>query len=143
MNWGNKILVVYTIFILGIALLVYKSTTQKFDMVTTDYYAKELKYQDKLDAIKRVNALATSIQIELKDQQLKVNFPAAFANKNINGNVLLYCPSDENKDFKQNFSNSNAAVNISLPAGIKGAYEIQISWQTDGRDYYFEKTIFL
>ena len=50
MNWGYKILFVYIAFIAGILLMVFKSSTQKRDLVTADYYAKELKYQERIDA---------------------------------------------------------------------------------------------
>ena len=49
MNWGYKILMVYVIFIAGILLLVFKSSSQNQDLVTEDYYEQELKYQQKID----------------------------------------------------------------------------------------------
>jgi hypothetical protein len=61
MNWGYKILFVYAIFITGILFMVFKSATQKMDLVTPDYYAKELKYQEKIDESNRVNALSEEL----------------------------------------------------------------------------------
>ena len=54
MNWGYKILLVFAVFVAGILFLVYKSSNQKMDLVTTDYYEKELKYQQKIDAMDKV-----------------------------------------------------------------------------------------
>jgi hypothetical protein len=58
MNWGYKILFVYLAFVAGILLMVFKSSIQKRDLVTPDYYAKELKYQQRIDAVKKTQALS-------------------------------------------------------------------------------------
>ena len=44
-NWGWRIVILYSGFVLLILFLVYKTTTVNDDLVTTDYYAKELKFQ--------------------------------------------------------------------------------------------------
>ena len=64
MNWGYKILTVYIIFIAGILLLVFKSSTQNQDLVTKDYYEQELKYQQVIDATERANALSSEVKFQ-------------------------------------------------------------------------------
>ena len=78
MNWGYKILVVYIVFVLAILFMVFKSSMQKTDLVTTDYYAKELKYQQKIDEIKRADALSAPVKYEIKDNELIIVFPKDF-----------------------------------------------------------------
>ena len=75
MNWGTKILIVYVAFIAGILMMVFKSSSQKTDLVTTDYYAKELKYQDKIDEMNRVAALSEPVGYTVKDNSLLIKFP--------------------------------------------------------------------
>ena len=70
MNWGYKILAVYLVFVAGIVVMVYKSSTQKIDLVTTDYYAKELKYQERIDAVKRTTALSGKVRYEVKENTI-------------------------------------------------------------------------
>jgi hypothetical protein len=115
MNWGYKILLVYIIFITGIMFLVFKSSSQKMDLVTTDYYAKELKYQEKIDAMKNVHQLSDTVKYEMNEGKLTIVFPKDFAGKKITGDVLLYCPSDEDKDVTQNFSVQDFSVLIPVP----------------------------
>jgi len=143
MNWGYKILVVYVVFVAGIVFMVFKSSNEKMDLVTTDYYAKELKYQDKIDATTRANSLSEDIRYDINDKQIVLHFPKEFTGKKINGTAELYCPSDENKDIKQDFVADNAIVTININAGNKGQQELHISWQVNGVDYYFEKKIFI
>lgn len=143
MNWGYKILVVYALFIAGILFLVFKSSTQKMDLVTTDYYAKELKYQQKINETERVNALSAPISCEVIANQIQIHFPKDFNGKEITGEAILYCPSDEDKDLKRPFKVKDAAVEITLPQKSHGQYELHLTWQANGINYYLEKKLFL
>ena len=141
MNWGYKILLVYAVFVAGILFLVFKSSSQKMDLVTTDYYAKELKFQQKIDETNRANALSAPVICEIKNNELFILFPKDFSGKKLTGEAMLYCPSDEAKDTKQNFTMQDAPVIVSIPSTEKNEYELHLSWQADGLNYYFEKKI--
>jgi hypothetical protein len=143
MNWGTKILIVYVAFVAGIVFMVFKSSTQNTDLVTTDYYAKELKYQDKIDEIERTAALTAPVEYRMENNALTVIFPKDFAGKKLVGEAVLYCPSDEKKDIKQHFTILDEALQLAVPAGSKGLYELHLSWQDGGVTYYFEKKIFI
>ena len=141
MNWGYKILFVYIAFVGGIMLMVFKSSTQKRDLVTADYYAKELKYQERIDAEKRTEALSAPVKIEIISGQLVISFPKEFSGKKVSGSALFYCPSDNDKDIEQNFSTAAGTVTVPLPEKNKAAYELQLSWQADGNSYYLQNKL--
>lgn len=143
MNWGYKILFVYLAFVAGIVFMVIKSSNQKMDLVTTDYYAKELKYQDKIDEAKRTSSLSKELECTVTNNQLSILFPKDFEGKNISGEVVLYCPSDEGNDITQKFSTQNLMTSVAISAKSSGSYEIQISWIVDGKSYYYQKKIFI
>lgn len=143
MNWGIKILIVYVAFIAGILGMVFKSSSQKTDLVTTDYYAKELKYQDKIDEMKRVSALTAPVEHKIINDSLIIQFPKDFAGKKLVGEAVLYCPADENKDIKKQFFIQDELLQIFIPPASKGLYELHLSWQDAGVAYYFEKKIYL
>jgi len=143
MNWGYKILLVYAVFVTGILFLVFKSSSQKVDLVTTDYYAKELKYQRKIDAMNRVSQLSDTVKYETSAGKLTIMLPKDFAGKKITGDVVLYCPSDEDKDITQNFSIQDAPIFIPVHEVIKKEFEIQLNWQADGTSYYFQKKLLI
>jgi hypothetical protein len=143
MNWGTKILIVYIVFVMGIVFMVFKSSTQNTDLVTTDYYAKELKYQEKIDEVKRTDALSAPLEYSVKDNAITILFPKDFAGKQLEGEAVLYCPSDEKKDLKKNFSLKDESLQMKIPAGSRGLYELHVSWQDGGVSYYFEKKIII
>ena len=143
MNWGYKILIIYSAFVLGIVFMVYKSSQQNTDLVTTDYYAKELKYQEKIDETSRTNALSESVKYEVGSNSLRVFFPKDFAGKKIKGSAEIYFPADEKKDSKINFSMQDSMQSISVPTTNKGLHVLQLNWQAEGISYYYEKKIIL
>jgi len=143
MNWGYKICIVYVVFVAGITFMVFKSSDQKMDLVTTNYYEKELKYQDKIDETGRVSALSANLKYEIQKDQIIVYFPKDFSGKNLTGKIELYCPSDEDKDLSQDFSVKDSAAILKITKINKGQNELHISWQADGLKYYTEIKIFI
>ena len=143
MNWGYKILLVYAVFVTGIMFLVFKSSGEKEDLVTTDYYAKELVYQQKIDAMKRVQQLSDTVKYEMNSGNLKIVFPQDFLGKTIEGRAVLYCPSDEDKDITQNFSVKDLRLSVPVNNATKLEYELQLNWQVNGTNYYFQKKLLI
>ncbi len=143
MNWGYKILTVYGIFVAGILFMVFKSSQQNFDLVTEDYYAKELKFQQQIDAAGRANALSEPVRAEIKNNELLVHFPKDFAGKKIDGEIQLYYAADKTKDVVKSFSTTDNTAILLMPANTVGKHELHLKWNVDGLSYYFEQKVFL
>lgn len=143
MNWGYKILIAYLVFVAGIVYLVFRSSSEKIDLVTKDYYAEEIQYQKKIDETKRTNALSSPIRYEVEDDQLMIKFPADFKGKRIQGEMMLYCPSDANKDLKTGFNITDSVFYFKVPTNNKGLHQLQLTWTVDTLKYYFEEKLFL
>lgn len=143
MNWGKKILIVYLVFVAGIVFMVVKSSMQNTDLVTTDYYAKELKYQDKIDEMGRVSALSAPVRYEIKEGILHIEFPGDFSGRELTGEAVLYCPADKNRDITKPFTITDTVLKVDLPPYYTGLYRLQLSWKDGKTTYYFEKKIFI
>ncbi len=143
MNWGHKIILVYAVFVAGMLFLAFKSSKQNIELVTEDYYAKELVYQQKIDESKRTAALSAPVEVKLVNHALTINFPKDFAAKNIVGEAMLYCPSDEKRDINQPFNVTDSAVSIVVPDNYHGLHYVKINWRVEGVDYYFEYKIII
>lgn len=143
MNWGYKIIVVYSAFVLGIVFMAYKANQQNTDLVTTDYYAKELVYQQRIDEAKRTALLSAPITITANNRQLVIGFPKEFIDKKITGSIKIYFPADEKKDAVKAFETTGNEVQMTVPEKNKGLHYIQVNWVADGMDYYYEQKIIL
>jgi hypothetical protein len=142
-NWGYKIAAVYITFVVGMMYLVIRSSQQEVDLVTPDYYAQELKYQDRIDELNRAAALSTSVQCSIEQDVITVAFPPEFSEKKITGQVLVYCAADKGNDINSNISVNNGQAKINVPEKNSGMHEVQVSWESEGVKYYSAKTIFI
>lgn len=143
MNWGYKILFVYLTFVAGILFLVYKATNESFDLVETNYYEAELKYQNRIDERNRTGALSEAVKVTVTDHRLHVQFPKDFDGKQITGAALIYYPADARKDVNIPFTVSNGVLVLDLPAANQGMHELKLSWKVEQLSYYHEEKLFL
>jgi hypothetical protein len=100
-------------------------------------------YQEKIDQTKRANALSAPIQIKMINNELAISFPKDFDTKQVKGDVVLYCPSDEKKDMQKIFTVTDSAVEINVPANYHGLHYVKINWEVEGISYYYEEKIFI
>ncbi len=143
MNWGYKIVLVFVVFVSGMAFMAYKSSQQNSELVTDDYYAQELIFQKKIDEVKRTAALSDTVSIKSYKDQLIIELPSDFAGKQITGLAEVYCPSNEKRDSKNKFNTTNCSFEISAPAVHNLLHYIKLSWQVEGVDYYYEQKIII
>ncbi len=141
-SWGYSITIVYLLFAGGIIFLAVKAGNQTTDMVTPKYYEEELKYQNVIDESALTAKLSAPVQVETNKEQITIRFPEEFKDKNITGEIYLYCPSDEKKDFKIHFESGNMKISQALPRGFSGLFELKLKWQSENKNYYYEKKLF-
>lgn len=143
MNWGHKIIIVYGVFVGGMVFLGYQSSRQNTELVSDDYYAKELVYQQKIDEAKNTALLSAPISITVNDHVLSIHFPKDFATKQVSGDLTLYCPSNEKRDMQQQFTVTDSDIVIKAPAAYKGLHYVKINWTSEGVKYYYEQKIII
>ncbi len=141
MNWGYRIIVVYVMFISGIVYMVVRASAQKTDLVRTDYYEEELKYQQTIDATENANALTAKLKCEVQRDTMFIYFPAEMKKANITSTLWLYCIADKNNDIKKTAGTSNGEIALPLTATNKGMHDVKVNWTVEGKQYYFEEKI--
>jgi hypothetical protein len=142
LSWGYKIMFVYIAFVAGMGFLVLKASSQKFDLVTNDYYDQELKYQQVIDQAANSSRLSAPVIIERNEGELRIKFPEEMKNKKKLGDFYLYYAADAKRDFRKSFELGENELVQALPVGMKGMYELKLSWEAEGVKYYFEQKLF-
>jgi hypothetical protein len=119
------------------------STNNKFDhdLVTEDYYAQELEYQNDIDKENNAKTLNQNLTWEKINEGIIIKFPKDFEEKNIKGNVFLYRPSNKQFDFEIPISLSNHNLLIPDKRLLDGRWNIKIDWQYNGKSYLYKKEI--
>jgi len=142
LSWGYKIMFVYIAFVAGIGFLAFRANSEKFDLVTKDYYDQELKYQQVIDQAANSSRLSAPLTIERKEGGLKISFPDEMKSKKKLVDFYLYYAADAKKDFRKSFELNENELTQAFPVGMKGMYELKLSWEAEGVKYYFEKKLF-
>lgn len=143
MNFGVKITILYLSFLSLIITLVVLCYQQDVDLVSKDYYAQELKYQDKIDAISNEKSLDSSITHYISAKEIILNVNPTLISNDFSGEIYFFRPSDSSKDvkLKMNFNNNQQIVNTSVLT--HGVYKLQLSWSSNGTHYFKEKVVFI
>lgn len=142
LSWGYKIMLGYSLFVAGIVFLVFKASSQKFDLVTKDYYEQELQYQSVIDQSANTAKLSAPVAVDQTATELKITFPQEMKDKAKSVQFYLYCPADAKKDFRMAFELDENEFVQPLPTAMKGMYELKLSWEVEKVKYYFEKKLF-
>lgn len=132
-NWGHGLTIVIIICIVGLLSLVWLTTKSKVDLVTEEYYPKELVYEQQLQKMRNNNKLKQKITVQIQDS-LYVYFPKVVTNPDsISGKILFYRPSDKNKDFTEKIRlDKTFKASYPLSKFDEGKYEMTIDWEFSG-----------
>ncbi len=130
-------LVGFLSFLFG--LLFYLSS-QRFDLVTDNYYEKGLQYEEQIQRIQRTLALGEAVALEHDPSRraLTIRFNH-FPHQAVQGRVTFYRASNAALDFSipiQLDSTGTQIVNTSRL--VPGLWKVQLEWEVEGTSYYHE-----
>ena len=143
-NWGKGIVVGLSLFMGFILYLVITLSTNNkysFDLVTEEYYAKEMAYQTEIDAEKNTHNLTSKIMGERTAAGWMLSFPEELKSGMVKGTVTLYRPSNEKLDFELPLSLNESKMLIPANKMIDGRWNIIISFNQNGEEYLYKKSI--
>lgn len=140
-SWGTKIAIFYSSFVLFIIGMVIMAFNQNYDLVTEDYYAQEIKYQERIDHQINTMDMKEKVKISLDKQELLIELPGA-EDYTYQGNINCFRPSDQTKDFDVVLTDESIQ-RIPLSNFIKGKYLIKLNWKAHGKSYYDEQVIII
>ena len=143
-NWGTGIVLAFIGFISFIMFFIIKmNTNDKYDhdLVTEDYYAAELEYQNDINKEKKANTLEQNLTWKKTNEGIVVTFPEALELKNITGKLFLYRPSNKQLDLEIPISLSNHNLLIPDKRLLDGRWNIKVDWQYNGNSYLYKKEI--
>lgn len=143
-NWGTGIVLAFIGFISFIMyFIITLNVNDKYDhdLVTEDYYAEELNYQEDIDKLNNAKNLDENISYKRTAEGLFIVFPKHMDLNNIIGHVFLYRPSNKQLDFDMSISLSKPYLLIPDKRLVDGRWNIKVDWQYNGQSYLYKKTI--
>jgi hypothetical protein len=131
MNWGKSITVVMITFITFIVVLVTIIMSNRIDLVSEDYYQKEIAFEDEIQAKNSWNKVSEDATFLSNEEHLIVNLPK------IEGvdayELILSRPNDNKKDIRFSIKNTQTFL-IEKSKLEKGVYDYRIVCQKDGKE---------
>ena len=141
--WPYAIIGYFVIFISAMSAWVVVAVRNDMDLVRDDYYEHEIRYQQQLDSLNRTARRAEDVSVAYNYEAQRVEIKLPFSAKEIpEGKIKFYRPSDATKDKVVNLAlDTNGRQTVPTEALQGGFWRVQISWKTNGEDYYFEQPV--
>ena len=143
-NWGTGIVLAFIGFISFIMYFIITMNVDKkyeHDLVTEDYYAEELDYQNDINKLENSKKLSENISYNKTEEGLVIYFPNNLDPVKITGKVFLYRPSNKQLVFDTAISLSKPYLLIPDKRLVDGRWNIKIDWQYNGNSYLFKESI--
>ncbi len=146
LHWGKGIVLGFVAFIAFILYFVITMSTNKeyaHDLVTDDYYKKELGYQQEIDAQQNAKTKGQNLAVTRVKEGLIISFPRDADIEEIKGNVFLYRPSNKLLDFNVPIVLSSTNMLIPNARLLDGRWNITVNWQYKAESYQHNERIML
>lgn len=143
-NWGTGIVIAIACFMSFILFLVIRMSTEEsfdHDMVTEEYYAKEIVYQKEIDAETNTNNLSEKISSRKIKEGWEIIFPSQLDPAKIKGTLLMYRPSNEKLDVEFTLNLKSSRFIVPARYLMAGRWDIIITWEVDGTPYMYKEAI--
>ncbi len=140
MNWGQRLALALTCFIGFILFMVISSHSIESDLETEDYYEQEITYQDRIDAKANTASLEDVFTVDQSEEFIAISFPEDFK-EGVSGQVHLFRPNNADLDLKLSIPDNSKHISIPKSKIKTGQYELKITCDVQGSQYYFEQDI--
>lgn len=144
-NWGTGIVIAFALFMSFILYFVFKvQSDSKYDneLVTEEYYKKEIRVQSDIQNVQNANDLKVKVVIANTEKGIQITFPKDLDFKKIKGTVSLYRPSNQKLDFETPISLSSTDLLIPKNNLVGGLWDIIVDWNYDGKTYLNKEQIY-
>jgi hypothetical protein len=144
-NWGTGIVIAFALFMSFILYFVFKvQSDSKYDneLVTEDYYKKEIRVQSDIQKVQNANELKVKVVIANTEKGIQIAFPKDLNFNKIKGTVSLYRPSNQKLDFEIPISLSSPDLLIPNNNLVGGLWDISVEWNYEGKTYLNKQEIY-
>jgi nitrogen fixation protein FixH len=146
-TWVRSVIVVYSIFALATTGFVVFSFSQKVELVSDNYYQQEVEYQQRIEQVRRTQALHESIVWSLRAdrQALDIMYPQGLLRgATLSGTIHLYRPSASQMDkIVVMQPNENGLQSLDISGLAKGYWKVRIEWKSGTESYFQEQDLVL
>ena len=138
MNWGHKITIGFTVFVIFIIGMVTISMQTDYFLVEQNYYEEEIAFQDKINSQKNGNEWNATISIQELGEFIEISFENAELLQS--GNITFFRPSNADLDFSFPITESLKYPTAQM---LPGKWIVHLKWQFEDKQYVRQQTLFI
>ncbi|OOV16192.1 FixH family protein [Flavobacterium sp. LM4] len=145
-NWGTGIVIAFGLFMTFILYFVFEvQSNSKYDndLVVEEYYKHDSHFQEEMARIQNSHDLQHKPSIKYVEDGVRITFPGTFESNKLEGNVLLYRPSNKKFDFNTQIALTNSSLLIPQKKLVKGRWDVNMEWQYEGKKYLTKEVIYV
>ena len=141
MHWGHKVTLAFVLFAAFILYMVVRAFQLDIDLVSDDYYAQEIKHQDKMQQMANFNALGDKVQVNQQGNEIVLTFPDQGG---ATGQIQFYHPSRQlfDKFYEIDLDEKGQQI-VDRKDLVPGRYRVNITWKSNGKDFYQQEKIYV
>ena len=145
-SWGSAVVIAFVAFISFILYFVVQMTVNSrsnHDLVSPDYYQKELQFQEDMAAQQRAKALETPLIISANWEGIILEFPPQMSTQTpeIRGKLFLSKPDNKNLDQELSLQLQGSQMRIPASQLVEGRWNLVVDWEFQGLTYRIEQGI--
>ena len=142
--WPYGLILTFVLFLAGTASLVVLACSQRVDLVSSNYYEQELKFQDQIDRLSRTQHLAarTAVAYDGAKKRITVSLPPGPTPPDVTGSIELYRPSAAGLDRQFDLKvDGNGIQSLDATSLLPGLWRIRVSWTANKQEYYIDQKL--
>jgi hypothetical protein len=141
--WPASIVGFFVLAIIFLVSFVAWAMRQRDDLVSTDYYEREVRYQQQLDSMNRSQTLAAQVVVTFDPTQLAIviTLPSD-KRQGATGQVHLYRPSDARLDRELPLVlNADGVQRLDAKQLDNGLWKVRVKWNANGQEYFLDQPV--
>jgi len=141
--WPASIVGFFILAIIFLVTFVAWAMRQREDLVSADYYEREVRYQQQLDSMNRSQSLATQVVITFDPaQQVIVITLPGDKRQGATGQVHLYRPSNARLDRELPLAlNADGVQRLDAKDLDNGLWKVRVKWNANGQEYFLDQPV--
>ncbi len=140
-TWGTGIFLFLALFLAGSAVFIVFASRQQVNLVHKDYYEKGVDYSEQMRVIERSKPFAHDFDISSTNDFFIISIKESLSQKIDSGMVLMFRPSDKDKDVSAKFTANADRLEFDKRALINGRYILKLSWYSEGLKYEIDRPV--
>ncbi|MBI5775004.1 MAG: FixH family protein [Verrucomicrobia bacterium] len=143
--WPYAITAWFVVFISGIVAWVAFAMRQSSELVRSDYYEHEIRYQQQIERLGRTQPVAAqaTAAYDPVQQRITVTVPDGHAAR-ATGVIHFYRPSDAKLDRRLPLNVDTAGTQTMDAKALRpGLWKVRVQWKVGGEEFFFDRPILI